>query len=243
MTNALGIDVSRYNGIINWAVAPQNGVVFAGIRLGISWGYRDPFGASNWAQSKAVGLYRFGYHVIYPDQPIPAQVDNLLRAAGDDWDNACPVIDAELDRGATDAQITDALIEFGQLVQFEIGKLPVLYSRQGWIDEFTLTGEWRDGFEWWLANYYTAGTPEKPAPPTLPLGVDNWLVHQNADKMPAFPGFQSGGITTLDRNRWNGDAQAVEDWFNGQNVAPLDVWAHEIDTWAREQGYSGVRPA
>ncbi len=63
-----GIDVSRWQGNINWDAVAINkrNVKFVGIRATISWGYVDSWFNRNWVEAKRVGIYRSAYHVVYP---------------------------------------------------------------------------------------------------------------------------------------------------------------------------------
>lgn len=238
MSNALGIDVSRYNGLVDWAIAREHGVIFTGIRASISWGYRDPFITSNWQGAREAGIYRLAYHVLYPGESIERQVTNYLEAVGSDWERAWPVLDVELDHGVSISHITAAILNWCDIVESRLGKRPIIYSRANWIDRYTLMGAWRSHYHWWLAHYQADRTQERPAPPALPQGVSDWLIHQNSDKGEAWPGLQNG-MSTVDRNRWNGDEQAVSVFFG---APPPQTWTQAIDAWARTMGYRGPAP-
>ena len=44
---AFGIDVSAYNGKVDWQKAKERNVSFSGMRATISWGYRDKWLPAN----------------------------------------------------------------------------------------------------------------------------------------------------------------------------------------------------
>ena len=62
---ARGIDVSRYNGVINWAQVKASGVTFAFVRIGNTYGGLDPMAYYNIQQAQAngirVGVYLYSY--------------------------------------------------------------------------------------------------------------------------------------------------------------------------------------
>lgn len=62
---ARGIDVSRYNGTINWAQVKASGIKFAFIRIGNTYGGLDPMAYYNIQQAQAngiqVGVYLYSY--------------------------------------------------------------------------------------------------------------------------------------------------------------------------------------
>jgi len=101
--NALGIDVSKYNGPVNWEVAKENGVTYAGMRASISWGYRDPWIGYNLSECKRLGIFIMPYHVLYPGENVPRQVDNFLNACAVSWEFEIPVLDLELTHGQSKA--------------------------------------------------------------------------------------------------------------------------------------------
>jgi len=215
MTNSLGVDVSKYNGPVHWDVAFQNGVKYTGVRATISWGYKDPWFAYNVTECSQLGIYIMPYHVLYAGESIDRQVKNFLDTTSD-WDLKFPVLDLELHHGLTKIAITKAVIAWCEAIEKAINKKPIIYSRKYWINDYTLAGDWRNSWDWWLAAYYDNRTIERPAPPPKPTGVTNWLIHQNCDKKPAWPGFAAGGkdfLSTVDINRWNGDDEAVDKYF------------------------------
>jgi lysozyme len=66
---ALGIDVSDHNGTFDWQ-AWEGHIEFAAIKATEGNAnyidYKDPTFARNWAEAKALGLYRFAYHYFHP---------------------------------------------------------------------------------------------------------------------------------------------------------------------------------
>lgn len=271
--NSLGIDVSNYNKLVNWKIAKEHEVHFAGMRASISYAYRDPWITRNLSESHSLGIHPLPYHVLYPGEDPKTQATNFLAACGDVWFWAWPVIDMELDHGQTRERIRDTMLEWLQLVESGCGKRPLIYSRKYWIeentllgikahesenywiDDFVVPGDWKTQYQWWLANYYDPATKEKPAPPSLPLGVTDWLIHQNSDLIPAWPGLNGeGGIVTCDIDRWNGDDSVVDRFF-GEVVVPVpDIesrlntlvsWANSVDEYLRGpwwKRYTGPKP-
>ena len=187
---------------------------------------------------------RLAYHVLYPGEDPKRQADNFLEAVGGDWLNGKAVLDLELDHAQSKDRITNCLLSWCDYVQAGCGHSPIIYSRAGWVNDHTLSGSWRDTFDWWLANYLYDTSQEKPPPPILPTGVTKWLIHQNADHYPS-AGY---GIATkgMDTNRWNGDAETMLKYFDLGNTHPVVTlldWANAVDPYLREKiNYSGVKP-
>ena len=108
------------------------------------------------------------------------------------------------------------------------------YSRKQFIDDYTELGTWRKQRDWFLAQYLLDRSKEMPAPPALPKGVDEWLVHQNADHYIAWPGFTPDSIN-LDIDRWNGDDAVCDAYFGAIPDPPLDrlavLWQAHPELW------------
>jgi len=66
ITRARGIDVSEYQGEVNWAAVAADGVRFAFLRAS-SGKYADPTFARNWQGAGAAGVLRGAYHYLQPD--------------------------------------------------------------------------------------------------------------------------------------------------------------------------------
>jgi GH25 family lysozyme M1 (1,4-beta-N-acetylmuramidase) len=88
---AFGIDLSRYNTSADGKVkvdfeviaAHQPEVVFIAMRAGVSWGYQDPWFAYYLAEAQRIERVCLAYHVLYPGEPVVAQMDNFFRILGD----------------------------------------------------------------------------------------------------------------------------------------------------------------
>ena len=73
-----GIDVSRYEGEIDWKQVAAAGYRFAVIRATVGNYYTDPRLYSNWAAAKEVGLLVSAYHVLVATNYADKQIDWLF---------------------------------------------------------------------------------------------------------------------------------------------------------------------
>lgn len=197
-----GIDVSRWQGGINWqTVATHNPkVYFAGIRSGVSWGYEDNMFQVNWAEAKKYKVPRAAYHVVYPDQPVKAQMDKFLSIVGSDHGELPLVLDVELSRGCGKVQISNCVHECIKYLGGDV----IVYTRASFVDGFMAKQAWygNENVYWWLAHYGANGAPREE-PPSIPSGVpaSQVLIHQYTDNGAPI-GVES---KALDYNRWQGD--------------------------------------
>ncbi len=201
-----GIDISKYQYSSDGSKKPNFDIInakcaFVGVRAGISWGYVDPWFRYTWEH---LSVPRMAYHVIYPGEDARRQTDHFLSIVKPGEHDRL-VLDVELDHGYSKARITDTLLECLALILENTGRYPVIYSRANWVNQF-LDVSRLPKLDWWLAGYryplpYPLYTPEATPPPTLPKGVDNWLIHQTCERGNG----SEFGVAShyIDIDRWN----------------------------------------
>ncbi len=79
-----GIDVSHYQGTIDWQKVAQAGIRFVFVKATQGITVVDPQFQTNWQEAKAAGLLRGAYHFFEPDDDPGQQAQNLLTALGGD---------------------------------------------------------------------------------------------------------------------------------------------------------------
>jgi hypothetical protein len=210
-------DYSRYQVMVNFDIAKANGVLGMAARAGISYGYIDPFFATNYKGAGNVEMYRTSYHVLYPDQPVVKQADESWYKAHPAIDIIPRVIDLELDRSQPWTKIADQTWAMSELVLSRDGVRPIIYSRYLLINQWlqSWTSEMLNDHYWWLAQYSWFGYREHAGPPTLPKLVrrDRVILHQTSDHKLAPPGeVQSRAV---DWDRWEiGNEQEMHTWIS-----------------------------
>src|ERR1700743_2477737 len=78
--NILGIDVSHYQGTINWTSVKGDGVNFAFTKATEGNYYADPTYNANMSNGKAAGVYMGAYHFCRPGETTPATQANYFWA-------------------------------------------------------------------------------------------------------------------------------------------------------------------
>jgi lysozyme len=133
-TRTYGIDVSYYQGTINWPAVKAAGKQFAIIRVSDGTGFRDPKFAANWRGAKAAGLAVGAYQFFRPTQNATAQADLMvdeLQRVGFGAGDIPPVVDVEVTGGASDATVAARVNTWLQRVRARTGRLPLLYTSPG----------------------------------------------------------------------------------------------------------------
>jgi len=124
-----GIDVSQYQGNINWTQVKASGRQFAIIRVSDGTGYPDPYFAQNWAGAKNAGLIRGAYQFFEPGGDAVAQANLLLQKMGSlGAGDLPPMIDVEATGGQSGATTPSKIHQWVNTVQAAPGRKPLVYT-------------------------------------------------------------------------------------------------------------------
>ena len=189
-----GIDVSAYQGTIDWPEVARHRVRFAFIKASEGVTLRDARFARNWREARAAGILSGAYHYFQPNRDGAAQAALFIKqvplAAGD----LPPVLDVEAQRFHDVAEMRRAVRQWLVLVQAHYGVQPILYSNYGFYRRY-LAGHF-DDFPLWLAHYEVA----RPA-----LPATRWIIWQHSDEAYV-PGIRG----TVDFNVFQGSYEALQ---------------------------------
>ncbi len=217
----LGIDVSSYQGVIDWPAVKASGVVFAYIRASDGMTYPDTTFAANWANARTAGVLRGAYQFFREDEDPVAEADFFLTMMGPlEPDDLPPVIDVETADGQSQSDVVVNIGKWLDEVQTGSGRKPMVYA--GLYSWPTLTGgtsAYAD-YSLWVPQY-------GPTCPTLPSPWTNWAFFQYSDNV-ATPGIPAGGV---DGDTFNGDMNALEAFMalppdagnNPADATPVEV--------------------
>ena len=90
-----GIDVSKFQGDIDWNAVANSGVKFAWIKATEGGDYADARFQANWEGAKAAGIPRGAYHFVYWCRPPLEEISNFEQNAPVEDDALPPVLDVE----------------------------------------------------------------------------------------------------------------------------------------------------
>jgi GH25 family lysozyme M1 (1,4-beta-N-acetylmuramidase) len=220
-----GVDVSHYNGTIDWQKAKDAGISFAYIKAteSVSYGYTSYY-VDNRAAANSAGVVVGAYHFARPSGSTAAQISADGKAEADYFINVAsprpgdllPALDLE-DRhdGLTVAQRQAWVWAFLNEVVARIHERPVIYSGYSfWQNYMGDTTQYADaGFKLlWAPNWYVSS----PKIPAMNWGGYGWTFWQYTDK-GSVPGI-SGGV---DRDKYKGtDLTPVEVGTPPSNSSP-----------------------
>lgn len=189
-----GIDVSSYQGPIDWPVVARNRVRFAFIKASEGATLRDPRFARNWEQARAAGVLCGAYHYFHPNRDGQAQAnlfaDTVPLAPGD----LPPVLDVEAPNIRDDVGLRREVARWLRLTEARYGVRPILYSNYGFYRRY-LAGHF-DDYPLWLAHYEV----KRPA-----LARSKWIIWQHSDESYV-PGIRG----MVDFNVFQGSFKALQ---------------------------------
>lgn len=192
-----GIDVSRYQGKIDWEKVKKMrsgkfrvNFVFAKSTEGLS--YEDPQFKRNKRQCKKHDIAFGAYHYFIPGLDAVKQADFFAKSFKPEKGNLPPVADIETASNLSRDELRKNLKTFLKRVEAKTGVKPIIYSyHKFYIDNLS------DGFEdytIWLAHYGPGKPHDQP-----------WTFWQFSEKSTI-----SGINHRVDLNVFKGDSLAFE---------------------------------
>lgn len=206
-----GIDVSHWQGSINWSSVAADGVVFAFIRVSDgdpdNGGTADSQFQANWAAARQVGILRGPYQFFRPSDDPVLQADWLINAIGGAMTpgDLPPVIDVEATDGRTPAQIVAAIQAWINRIETVLGVTPIIYTGPYFWQDSVGSSAFAS-YPLWGAHY-TTGCPLIPDP------WSNWTFWQYTSS-----GSVSGISGNVDMNHFNGTLGALQAMTYGDPV-------------------------
>jgi lysozyme len=185
-----GVDVSTYQGTVDWNAVKASGRVFAFTRIGDGVGTQDATFATNWPAMKKVGLVRGAYQFFRPSQDPVAQGNLVIAKLGKITAGDLPaVLDLESADGQPSATVIARAKTWLARVEAGTGRRPIVYTAAFMSSTI---GAGFGAWPLWVANY-------GPTCPTMPTGWSKWIMWQ-ASSTGSVPGI--GG--NVDADEFNG---------------------------------------
>lgn len=202
----LGIDVSTYQGDVNWATVASQGVFYGFAKATEGATSSDDKFARNWAGMRSVGIVRGAYHFFRPGRDPAQQADNFLKTVQTIEEFDLPaVLDLEINDGQSTGVVLDRALKWLQIVEAKTGRKPILYTYPVfWEDKLGNSKQFAD-YPLWIANF---GTPGQPY---VPSAWSRWAFHQYSES-----GTLRGIDGNVDLNQFNGDLDGLQRLLKGR---------------------------
>jgi len=196
-----GIDVSHWQGDVDWTKVKDSGIAFAFVKATEGTSYVDPNFEKNIENAHSAGLYVGAYHFAEPEnynaKDAAEHFVNTIRAYLKNG-YLRPVLDLEegssLGKDALSAWVNEFMIEVYNLT----GVKPIIYTNPNYAENYLdlSVTQWN----LWIANY------DVSSPST---GVwDSWAFWQYTDS-----GNVSGVSGNVDMDYYNGNLDSLMDNF------------------------------
>ncbi|HEX4721722.1 MAG TPA: lysozyme [Pseudonocardiaceae bacterium] len=208
-TQTPGLDVSGYQGNVNWASVAANGAKFAYTKATEGTYYTNPYFAQQYNGSYNAGLIRGAYHFATPDTTSGATQADYFVAHGGGWSKDGKTLPGMLDMewdpygaacyGLSQAAMVSWIVSFSNEYHAKTSRWPVVYTATSWWSQCTGNrGDFSSTNPLMIAFYSTNAGP-------MPFNWGFQTIWQFADS-GTFPG---------DQDRFNGDITRVQALANG----------------------------
>jgi lysozyme len=153
-SEAHGIDVSHYQGRINWdEVARDTKITYVYLKATEGTGNVDDTYSYNFNECKRVGLKVGSYLFFRPHLSVKGQFDLFVSRVDTRKQDLLPVIDAEAMNGVSDAVFQSRLLELCDLFEREYGKKPIIYTGKNFYNKHIYGNSRLRAYKFFIAAY------------------------------------------------------------------------------------------
>lgn len=200
-TTLEGVDVSVYDGTVDWAAVKASGRAFGIAKATEGATFADSEFATNWPAMKSAGIVRSAYHFFHCSSDPATQATFFLGVVGAlEPGDLPPSLDFEDTTTCTASTGIAMAIQWLDAVASATGTLPILYTSVNVLSDFQNTASLAGHAQLWVASRGVT-CPDLPAPFTA------WSFWQYSltGTAPGLP--NSNGMADLDQ--FNGDTSAL----------------------------------
>jgi lysozyme len=201
-----GVDVSKYQGNIDWQAVKDSGVAFAFIKATEGGDNIDPKFQQNWEGAKAAGIPRGAYHFVYWCRPPHEEIAQFKRIAPADPDALPPVLDVEATptsrtckRTLYREEVLEDMRKMLEEMERHYGKKPIIYTSVDFYQAILHSDALSEYPIWVRSTKYH---------PTVRYGSRKWTFWQyrSDGNVPGIPG-------NVDQNCFHGSRADWRKWL------------------------------
>jgi len=189
-SNLTGIDVSKYQGKIDFEKVKAAGIRYVFVRATEGITYQDAFFKQNLEEAREAGLVIGAYHFYETDDDPVSQLKNFTNVVALQAGDLPPVVDIEKLHDNDQLDLTKNIQIYLDGLERHYKTKPIIYSGKNFANKYITTFS---DYPLWLAEYQSLY-------PTLPQGWDKWTFWQYSQT-----GKVDGVIGDVDVNRYNGE--------------------------------------
>jgi len=158
-----GIDVSHYQGTINWKQVAQDKVSFAYIKATGGETYTDPDFFHNWHHVRTTDIRRGAYHFFFAaDDPVDQAKHFLSKISDLREHDLPPALDLEVSDHMPAEIVAERALVWLKEVEKSTKRIPVLYTNSSFGSQI-VTNPAFSRYPLWIADYSTS-IQKIPAP-------------------------------------------------------------------------------
>jgi lysozyme len=156
-----GVDVSKFQGEIDWNAVANSGVKFAWIKATEGGDHADERFQANWQGAKDAGIPRGAYHFVYWCRPPLEEITWFEQNAPVDADSLPPVLDVEATptsktckrRLTQESAVADMRVMLAEMER-HYGKRPIIYTTVDFYQAILADGALSDYAIWVRSTKY-----------------------------------------------------------------------------------------
>lgn len=176
-----GIDVSHWQGTIDWSAVKSDGVQFVFAKATEGQTFVDDQYARNSDLAGGQGIPFGAYHFARPDNGLNdaiIEADHFVKNAALRGRHLLPVLDLEVNQALTRRQLVRWTKAWLRRVESRLGVKPIIYASPSfWREEMGDT-RWfaRNGYRLWIAHWGA----EQPSVPAANWAGRGWTLWQTS---------------------------------------------------------------
>lgn len=211
---AYGIDISEFQGHINWNQIGRSGIDFVYIRASEGITIRDHKFQDNWQSARRLDLLRGAYHFYIVGDEFGAQVQNFTSQFTLNAGDLAPMIDIEhasfvSEESIDKSSLQENFIQFLGRIESTFGCSPIIYT------SYSFASEYLDDFRFakyrlWIADY----NKSKPSVPDI-WKEKGWFIWQFMVRKD-FPGVDTNNgsvdqdMSSLEKEHFRKSAKCIQ---------------------------------
>lgn len=162
-----GIDVSHYQGTVDWVKVKAAGIAFAYAKATDGNTYTDPQFHTNWQGMQAAGILSGAYHFYETNDDPVTQANNFINTVASLTANdLAPVVDIEIFKGNYGSNSVAANLQIWlDTVEKALGRTPMIYTGPSFWNQ-TINSDFSK-YPLWVAEYGVTT-------PKIPFGWTTW---------------------------------------------------------------------
>lgn len=168
-----GIDVSHFQGSVDWEKVKSTGVAFAYAKATDGNTFVDPQFSKNWQAMGAAGLLRGAYHFYETNDDPVTQAQHFINILGNlSATDLPPVVDIEVFKGVYgNTSVAANLQTWLDSVEKALSRKPMIYTNTAFLNQYINTDFSK--YPLWIAEY---GVSQ----PKIPNGWKAWNFWQSS---------------------------------------------------------------